>query len=454
MLSEAETSALRPSNAPLPDPLADMRQRMQRSAQWHPNQMAGRRWPVACVSLEITQRCNLDCTLCYLSDSSEAVRDFPLEEVFRRIDIIHDHYGPGTDVQVSGGEPTLRKHDELVAIVRRLRQRGLRASLFTNGIKATRGLLIELAQAGLTDVAFHVDTTQQRAGYANETDLNALRREYIDRARDLPLSVFFNTTLHAGNFDDVAMLAAFFKSNADVVRLASFQLQAETGRGVLGAREGTLDNDSVAARLQRGAGTPLRFNVLMAGHHDCNRSAVMLVVNGHAYDAFEDAAFIQRFMRETVDMTLDRGTPWRALRSLLIGAARRPRLLLATAAWALRFAWKARGNLITARGRIHKLTFFTHNFMDACSLDRERIDACVFMAITQDGPLSMCAYNARRDQYLLRPLATSSGPWQPLATSTGHVSSFPIKLLKGRAREGWLREHRGGRSPLVEEANP
>ncbi len=454
LLSEAETSALRPSNAPLSDPLADMRQRMQRSAQWQPHQMAGRRWPVACVSLEITQRCNLDCTLCYLSDSSEAVRDFPMEEVFRRIDMIHEHYGPGTDVQVSGGEPTLRARDELLAIVRRLKQRGLRASLFTNGIKATRGLLIELAQAGLTDVAFHVDTTQQRAGYGSETELNALRREYIDRARGLPLSVFFNTTVHAGNFDDVPMLAAFFKHHADVVRLASFQLQAETGRGVLGAREDAISNDSVAARLQRGAGLPLRFNVLMAGHHDCNRSAVMLVINGRAYDAFEDTAFIQRFMRETANMTLDRGTPWRALRSLLIGAARRPRLLLATAAWALRFVWMAKGKLIAARGRVHKLTFFTHNFMDACSLDRERIDACVFMAITQDGPLSMCAYNARRDEYLLRPLATASGPWQPLAPSNGKVSTFPIKLLKGRAREGWLREHRDSRSPRMEEAKP
>ena len=48
--------------------------------------------------------------------------------------------------------------------MRRLASRGLRASLFTNGIKATRDLLSELAEAGLTDVAFHVDTTQRRAG--------------------------------------------------------------------------------------------------------------------------------------------------------------------------------------------------------------------------------------------------------------------------------------------------
>ncbi len=192
-----------PLSTPASDGRAALRERMRRSGQWQDHQMAGRRWPVACVSLEITQRCNLDCTLCYLSEASEAVRDLPLEEVLRRIDLIHAHYGPGTDVQVSGGEPTLRQRDELLAIVARLRERGLRASLFTNGIKASRALLTDLARAGLTDVAFHVDTTQQRSGYASEADLNALRLEYIDRARGLPLHVFFNTTVHAGNVAEV-----------------------------------------------------------------------------------------------------------------------------------------------------------------------------------------------------------------------------------------------------------
>ncbi len=268
-----DSACFKPQAKPLPDPIGDTRARMQRTGQWQPQQMAGRRWAVACVCLEITQRCNLDCTLCYLSENSEAVRDLPLEEIFRRIDMIVRYYGPGTDVQVSGGEPTLRRRDEVVAIVRRLAARGLRASLFTNGIRATRDLLVELADAGLTDVAFHVDTTQQRVGHHNETDLNALRREYIERARGLPISVFFNTTVHAGNLEDVPMLAAFFVSQADVVRLASFQLQADTGRGVLGARVESISNDSVAKRLQQGACSSLNFNVLTAGHRDCNRSA-------------------------------------------------------------------------------------------------------------------------------------------------------------------------------------
>ena len=450
MSAGADPACFKPQTQPLPDAVAGMRARMQRTGQWQDHQMAGRRWPVACVSLEITQRCNLDCTLCYLSESSEAVRDFPLEEVFRRIDMIVQHYGPGTDVQVSGGEPTLRQRDELVAIVRRLAERGLRPALLTNGIKATRELLTELAAAGLTDVAFHVDTTQQRSGYASEAELNALRSEYIARARGLPISVFFNTTVHAGNFDDVAMLAAFFVAQADVVRFASFQLQAETGRGVLGARVEAIANDSVARRLQSGAGVPLQFNVLAAGHHECNRSAVLLVANGRAHDAFADAGFVQRFMRETAQLRIDRGTPWRALRSLLAAGLARPRLVAAALRWCAALAWRMRQDLWAARGRVHKLTFFTHNFMDACQLDAERVDACVFMAITQDGPLSMCAYNAQRDAYLLRPLATQQGLWQPLPEGRSAVPSFPIKWLKGRSRAAAL--HQRQAAPAAPDA--
>ena len=53
------------------------------SGQWSAGQFIGRRWPIGCVALEITQRCNLDCTACYLSEHSEAVKDVPIEEVFR-----------------------------------------------------------------------------------------------------------------------------------------------------------------------------------------------------------------------------------------------------------------------------------------------------------------------------------------------------------------------------------
>jgi hypothetical protein len=61
-------------------------------------------------------------------------------------------------------------------------------------------------------------------------------------------------------------------------------------------------------------------------------------------------------------------------------------------------------DLIAARGRVDKLSFMIHNFMDACRLERERIDACVFMAATKDGPVSMCLHNAVRDSFILDPV--------------------------------------------------
>lgn len=186
----------------------------------------------------------------------------------------------------------------------------------------------------------------------------------------------------------------------------------------------------------RGVQAPLNFNALAAGHRDCTRCAVMLVINGQGYDALADATFIQRFMDRTATLPINRGTPWRSVRSLASALLRRPMLWIPSVRWALSFAWKARKDLVASGGRVQKLTFVTHNFMDACQLDPERIDACAFMAITQDGPLSMCAYNARRDSYLLQPLQTSAGSWQPLRhnvtsilTQTGVSNNRPSLLI-------------------------
>jgi sulfatase maturation enzyme AslB (radical SAM superfamily) len=177
-MTQEEVGLAEPASRPnvCHDALSEARRRVIAAGQWSANQLLGRRWPIGCVALEITQRCNLDCAACYLSEHSETVKDTPIEELFRRIDLIFEHYGPYTNVQVTGGDPTLRKRDELVAIVRRISEKCMRPALFTNGIRAKRELLGELAMAGLVDVAFHVDMTQARKGYESEVALNALHR--------------------------------------------------------------------------------------------------------------------------------------------------------------------------------------------------------------------------------------------------------------------------------------
>ena len=376
------------------------RRRMEQQGQWNGGQMLGRRGTIGCVSLEITQRCNLDCTYCYLSEVSEALKDIPLEEVFRRIDLIRAHYGINTDIQISGGDPTVRKRGELVAIVRYARQQGLRPSLFTNGIRATRDLLAELCDAGLIDVAFHVDLTQERKGYSTEASLNVVRKEYIERARGLPLSVFFNTTVYPGNFHELPELVKFFIRNSDVVRLCSFQVGADIGRGTERERV-AVNPDTVMGAIQTGAACKLNFNAVSTGHERCNRLAYGLVINGKVFDFLYDGEFAGKVLTNTADIIFDRQDKAKTVRRMARAIARQPKILWGFLWRAATFAWKARADLIAAHGRIGKISFFIHNFMDASQLERERCESCSFMVMTPEGPMSMCVHNAKRDKYLL-----------------------------------------------------
>jgi tetraether lipid synthase len=425
------------------DALSKARHRVIATDQWTASQLMGRRWPIGCVALEITQRCNLDCTACYLSEHSEAVKDVPLEELFRRIDLIFDHYGP--NVQVTGGDPTLRNREELVAIVRRLSQRGLRPALFTNGIRAKRELLVELVEARLVDVAFHVDLTQERRGYESEVALNEIRQDYIERARGLPLSVMFNTTIFDRNFEEIPAIVRFLIRNCDVVRLASFQLQAETGRGTLGRRNAAITVESVQKQIEKGARSPISFEALRVGHARCNRYGMIFVANNRAYDALDDRRSLDAVLERMPLLSFDRRSRSKVIAAFVKGILTSPYLSFKAVGWLIRKAWRAKSDLRAARGRVNKLSFVIHNFMDACRLERDRVDACAFMAMTQRGPLSMCLHNAKRDAFILAPIRLSAPEghrfWNPIS---GELMEKPAgmhrppdpnrKIAKGRLK--------------------
>lgn len=436
---------------------------MRRHRHDDDGQLAGRRWPIGCVSLEVTQRCNLDCSLCYLSDLSEASLDLPLEELLRRIDLIASVYGCNTDIQISGGDPTLRALPDLLAIVRRIRALGMRCSLFTNGILASRAMLEALAATGLNDVAFHVDLTQRRKGFSSETALNDLRLDYIERARGLGLSVYFNTTIFAGNVDEVPALTRFFIANADAIDLVSFQLQADTGRGQMRERDGGITQSAIEQRIAEGAGFAPDFDSVRIGHPECNRFAMLFVADGVAIDALAERERVHRFVALTEGVEATRGTPivtaWRFIRHAARGG-----FLIEGIGWLGRLAWRLRrglqrGALDSLRQRrlpVSKLSLMTHNFMDAKALagprERERLECCVFMAAGIDGPVPMCEYNAERDRWLSRAVRLADGSmWQAFAgrrgiAPTASIEAMPIKWLKGRARESALQARRRQRA--------
>lgn len=370
-----------------------------------PNQILGRIQTIGCVAIEITQRCNLDCTLCYLSEHSQAVRDIPISEIFKRLDNVVTHYGKGTHVQITGGDPTLRKHKELIEIVRYARNIGLYPALFTNGLAASRELLTALADVGLCDVAFHVDTTQRRKGYKNEVELNAIRKEYINRTRGLGLTVIFNTTVHRENFTEIPSLIDFFSSQASAIGLISFQLQADTGRGEWKTRDIIISKESVQQQIEKSTRKPLPWDAMQLGHSDCHSYLPNFVVNNNIHPMMTDKGFFSDFVNDFSTISWDRHASASSIViSFLKEAMSKPRWWPRLLSYGFKKIANLTGDLIKGRGRIHKMTIFVQNFMDAKHLEEERVEGCSFMVMTTEGPISMCKHNANRDDFILKPL--------------------------------------------------
>jgi hypothetical protein len=165
-----------------------------------------------------------------------------------------------------------------------------------------------------------------------------------------------------------------------------------------------------------------------------------LVANGRVHDLYGDDRALATILDATAGIQFDRQHKGRATWALAKGLARQPVATLRLIPWAARRLWAMRQDLVAARGRVHKLSFFIHNFMDAEHLACDRIESCVFMVATGEGPISMCLHNAKRDAYILKPVALSEGGyWNPLTgTRTAEpVAVVPVltrKTARGRRR--------------------
>ena len=86
-----------------------------------------------CMLLELTNRCNLSCPVCFASANKKEPRDLSIEEISSQYDFLMSHGGP-FNIQLSGGEPTVR--DDLPEIIRLGRKKGFKFfQLNTNGIR-------------------------------------------------------------------------------------------------------------------------------------------------------------------------------------------------------------------------------------------------------------------------------------------------------------------------------
>ena len=106
-----------------------------------------------CTGLvEVTLRCNMACPVCYAAAGGAVPDDPSPETVAFQLDSLR-RASPGCNVQLSGGEPTVR--DDLPALIRMARERGFGLlQVNSNGLRLglEAGYARKLREAGLDSV--------------------------------------------------------------------------------------------------------------------------------------------------------------------------------------------------------------------------------------------------------------------------------------------------------------
>ncbi len=211
-----------------------------------------------CVLLEVTKRCNLNCSFCFAEGGKG--EDIAFETVRQRLQALAV---PGkTLVQLSGGEPTVR--DDLPQIVAAAKEAGCQyVQLNTNGIRLAEdpGYVHSLAEAGLSFVFMQFDGMNDGIYRAlRGRDLLSVKRQAIENCGSCNLGVTLVPTLVPQvNTQDIGNIIRFAVSQSPVVRGVHFQPVSYFGRipsKPLDDRRFTLDELLEAIEEQAGAIVP------------------------------------------------------------------------------------------------------------------------------------------------------------------------------------------------------
>lgn len=184
------------------------------------------------LEIEVTRNCNLHCPVCFAS-AENGEDDLTLEEISSMYDIISDAAGIDGAVQITGGEPTCRK--DLPEIIRMGRDKGFWGiEVNTNGlvIAARDGYLEELVWAGLTGVYLSFDglTGDVYEGTCGR-DILDVKLKVIERCREVGIQVVLSVAVVAGlNDGQLGDLLRFCLDNADVVAGLALQPAFTSGR--------------------------------------------------------------------------------------------------------------------------------------------------------------------------------------------------------------------------------
>lgn len=184
------------------------------------------------LEIELTRNCNLHCPVCFAS-AENGDDDPTLDEVKAMYQVIADAVGTDGAVQLTGGEPTMRK--DLVHVIGMGREMGFWGiEVNTNGlvIASVPGYLEDLVAAGLTGVYLSFDgVTGDVYEATSGRDILDIKLRAIERCREVGIQVVLSVAVVAGlNDGQLGDLLRFALDNSDVVCGLALQPAFTSGR--------------------------------------------------------------------------------------------------------------------------------------------------------------------------------------------------------------------------------
>src|SRR5712691_4319349 len=190
------------------------------------------RKPAGLAILEVTERCNLTCPMCY-AFSSPSERDYTLGEIETRLDQLIAIEGKGISLQISGGEPSVRKDLDVIAAM--VKRKGFgQLEMVSNGIRLARepDFAEKLVKWGFTSVYLQFDSTRpEDIVKLRGEDLWEVRVKAIAALERVKLPSTLAVALYDGlNTDQVKQVVHFAWQHPETVCAIAFQAATPFGR--------------------------------------------------------------------------------------------------------------------------------------------------------------------------------------------------------------------------------
>ena len=190
----------------------------------------------ALALLDVTNRCNLRCPICFAhaAESGTVYEPTPEEVLEMMRNLRRNLPVPAPAIQFAGGEPTVSKH--LPQYIRWAKQLGFRhVQIASNTIRISKSLdyTKELVEAGLSAIYMQFDGLTPRPYIeARGMDLLPQKMKALEHCREAGLDaiVLVPTVVRGLNDDQAGDIIEFAVKNRDIVRCVNFQPVSITGR--------------------------------------------------------------------------------------------------------------------------------------------------------------------------------------------------------------------------------